>query len=141
MQPLIRQILQPKLWFAAYVAWFCFLFVLSSRSNFGPDVQTFPHSDKVVHAIYFAAGSTALGIGLLLRRPEISKSKLFWILVVAALAVGWFDEVHQSYTPGRSGKDLGDLAADGLGGAVGFFLALRLFGFARGRGLLARVAA
>lgn len=129
------------MWFAAYLAWFCLLFFLSSRSGFGPDVQTIPHSDKVVHAVYFAAGSTALGIGLLLWRPKFPLRRLFWILVVAALAVGWFDEVHQSYTPGRSGNDLGDLAADGLGGVIGFFVALRLFGFARGRGLLARVAA
>jgi len=141
MQSLISQLFRPRLWIAAYVAWFCLLFFLSSRSTFGPDVQTFPHSDKVVHAIYFALGSTALGLGLLLGRPGISLGRLFWILVIAALAVGWFDEVHQWYTPGRSGKDLGDLAADGLGGAIGFFVALRLFGFARGRRGLDRLKA
>ena len=141
MQALVRQLLLPRSWFAAYLAWFCLLFYLSSQAGFGPDVQTFPHADKVVHATYFAAGSTGLGIGLLLWRPGIPRSRLLWILLAAALAVGWFDEVHQWYTPGRSGKDLGDLAADGLGGAIGFFLALRLFGFARGRGILARVAA
>lgn len=127
---MIRQLLRPRAWFAAYLAWFCLLFFLSSRSGFGPDVQTIPHADKVAHATYFAAGSTALGIALLLWRPGFSRWRLFCLLVLAALAVGWFDEVHQWYTPGRSGKDGGDLAADVLGGAIGFFLALRLLGLA-----------
>lgn len=141
MRALLRQLLLPRSWFAGYLAWFCLLFYLSSQAGIGPDVQTFPHADKVAHATYFAAGSTGLGIGLLLWRPGIPLRRLFWILVLAALAVGWFDEVHQCYTPGRSGKDLGDLAADGLGGAIGFFVALRLFGIARGRRGLDRLEA
>ena len=56
-----------------------------------------------------------------------------------ALAVGIFDEWHQSTTPGRDGNSVGDVIADVVGGVIGFFLSLRLFRFAKGRGLLANV--
>ena len=141
MERLIREFSRPRIWFAGYLCWFWLLFFLSSRPSFGPDMQTIPHLDKVIHAVYFTAGSTALGLGLQLLRPKISLRSLFMILFFAALVVGRFDEWHQSHTPGRNGNDYGDLAADGLGGVIGFFVAVRLFGFARGRGLVARVGA
>ena len=136
---------RPATWFAAYALWFVLLFLLSSITVEAKGKPSIPHLDKVAHATYFTAGSAALGIGLLLGGSKLARSRhqrwLLLTLVLAALVVGGFDEWHQSFTAGRSGNDLGDLAADLLGGVVGFFVATRLFGFATTRGLLARLAA
>jgi VanZ family protein len=140
MQRSVRILSQPRTWFSGYLVWFVTLFLLSSISPDNPDgPQLFPHLDKLLHATYFAAGSALLGIGLCLWRPALTSRSLYWILVMAALVVGGFDEWHQTHTPGRSGNDLGDLSADVVGAAIGFFIVIRLLGFAKGRGLLARL--
>jgi VanZ family protein len=41
--------------------------------------------------------------------------KLALITLLAGAAVGWFDEWHQSFTPGRKGLDVYDWMADVLG--------------------------
>ena len=140
MDRLSRCISTPNCWFAGYAIWFAALFALSSISS-GPGGPRIPHLDKVAHATYFTAGSAVLGMGLLLRSPRIARRRIFWILVVAALLVGAFDEWHQTHTAGRSGNDIGDLTADVLGGCLGFFAASFMFRFANRRGLLRKVGA
>lgn len=141
MQRVIRLFSRPEFWFGGYLLWFGVLFLLSSVTFGAPHGPAFPHLDKVAHATYFTAGSAVLGIGLMLKLPKLSLRRLLLILVAAALVVGGFDEWHQTHTAGRSGNDLGDLTADGLGGVLGFFIAIWLFGFAKRRGLLAKVVA
>ena len=46
--------------------------------------------------------------------------------IVSALLLSFFgatDEWHQQFTPGRSGKDVGDWTADSIGGLAGSLLA------------------
>ncbi len=136
MQRLTSILRRPGAWFFGYLCWFALLFFLSEQRAFGAKVQAFTHSDKVVHAIYFAAGATALGLGFLLKKPAISRAALLVILLAAGLAVGVFDEWHQSHTPGRDGNSPGDVIADVVGAGIGFFVATRLFGFAQRKALL-----
>lgn len=75
--------------------------------------------DKVEHFSYFAAGATALWLAGKLRRPALTSPKWFLIVVSIGALVGWFDEWHQSMTPGRFGLDAYDWAADLLGSLAG----------------------
>lgn len=137
-----RQLISsPATWFCGYLLWFVVLFLLSSISPENPGKVEVPHLDKVAHASYFTLGSAVLGVGILLVRRGIPRRRLLLLLVGAALVVGGFDEWHQTHTAGRSGNDLGDLSADGLGGVLGFFVAGWLFGFAERRGLAAKLPA
>ena len=74
--------------------------------------------DKLAHLLVYA------GLGVLFLVP-LAEARLSRVTVrAAAIAVlcsvlyGAFDEVHQSFTPGRS-PDVRDLFADGLGAALG----------------------
>jgi VanZ family protein len=128
-----RVISLPSFWLCGFMVWFALLCLMSSISVTVPGSLQIPHLDKVVHSSYFTAGAAVLGTGLMLLNPRVSARRLFFVLVLVALVVGGFDEWHQTHTVGRSGNDLGDLTADGLGGVLGFFAATRLFRFARGR--------
>ena len=90
--------------------------------------------DKLAHLLVYA------GLGVLFLVP-LAEARLSRVTVrAAAIAVlcsvlyGAFDEVHQSFTPGRS-PDVRDLFADGLGAALGV-AAVWLLGaiVTRGRG-------
>jgi len=111
---------RPALWAGCYVLWLAVLYGLSSLNSVsGPEIS---HIDKVEHALYFTAGSVALGLALTLRPGGLSRRRplvLGAVLVAAALAVGLADEWHQSHVPGRQGNDLGDLIADVTGGLLG----------------------
>jgi VanZ family protein len=74
--------------------------------------------DKLVHLVVYA------GLGVLFLVP-LAQAQLSRVTVkAAAIAVllsvlyGAFDEMHQSFTPGRS-PDVRDLFADALGAALG----------------------
>ena len=104
-----------KLWRATYAVWFIVLCILSSMSHPGPHVDVVGF-DKVEHFTYFLLGGLALGLALSVdgeMRPWLG-----WIILLAGSGVGWFDEWHQSLTPGRSGLDLYDWVADSLGSAA-----------------------
>ena len=90
--------------------------------------------DKLAHLLVYA------GLGVLFLVP-LAEARLSRVTVrAAAIAVlcsvlyGAFDEVHQSFTPGRS-PDVRDLFADALGAALGV-AAVWLLGaiVTRGRG-------
>ncbi len=74
--------------------------------------------DKLVHLLVYA------GLGVLFLVP-LADARLSGVTVKAAATAvllsvlyGAFDEVHQSFTPGRS-PDVRDLLADALGAALG----------------------
>jgi len=100
------------------------LFVLSSLPGDDSFLNTFEISDKIKHFIaYFVLGITYcifVPIKRWLAKP------IFWSVAIAALCAifGVLDEYHQSFVPGRSGNDLGDLTADFIGGLVSVFLYL-----------------
>ena len=115
---------RPQLWFAAWGAWFLTLNVLSSMSHPGPKIDLVGF-DKVVHTGFFALGGILLALALRLRRPSpmgpqgpqgpLSWPRIALLVLAAGAAIGWFDEWHQSFTPGRHGLDHYDWLADVLG--------------------------
>lgn len=126
--------LTPRFWSCAYVAWFVLLFILSSISGSGgPDFPT--HTDKVAHFLYFAVGGAALGAIGLLRNPPRGRLALVVGTLAAGALVGFFDEWHQTFTPNRTGLDLGDWIADVLGTGGGLTFALLAFHWLLANGL------
>lgn len=120
---------RPGLWAAAWVLWFTVLCILSSMSHPGPQIHVVG-IDKVEHAIYFAAGGTCLALALALRPSSASPAlpgtpwkKWALTVILTGAVVGWFDEWHQSFTPGRSGLDVYDWMADVLGSVLALPLA------------------
>lgn len=107
---------RPLPWFCGVALWFAVLFFLSSRPMPelpGPEI---PHLDKIIHTLYFAAGSTCLYVGLRLRSPERPWWRASFAVLVFCAVIGWSDEFHQYHVPGRSGNDPYDWMADMLGG-------------------------
>jgi len=102
-----------------FFAWFLLLWYLSSNpfpEIPGPDL--FPHADKVMHAGYFFGGGLFLYSALYFSTSHSSNWFLVILTIVGIAFVGWLDEYHQSFVPGRSGNDLGDFLADVLGGLL-----------------------
>ncbi len=113
------------------MAWFVLLTVLSSISGVSVGGPRIPHLDKVLHFVYFAGGALALTVALQLSFGRFREKP--WILagtvlVVSAL-VGWLDEWHQSFTPGRYGLDFGDWCADVAGAMAGYGLGRLVLGW------------
>ena len=104
-----------KFWRITYAVWFIVLCILSSMSHPGPHVDVVGF-DKVEHFTYFLLGGLALGLALSVDREM--RPWLGWIILLTGSVVGWFDEWHQSFTPGRSGLDIYDWMADAMGSAA-----------------------
>jgi VanZ family protein len=107
--------------------WFAGLWMLSSLSGDKVDLPSFPHADKVAHFTYFLGGGFLLA--WLLRRL-LTWSDWRVALVSCALIgiVGVVDELHQTFTPGRTGADHGDWLADVSGGLAGAWIFLIIYG-------------
>lgn len=117
----------------AWLGWLVVLTVLSSMSQPGPKIEMIG-SDKVLHAVYFALGGICLTLSLALHWPSGDTDPRFpgWRrlavgVILAGAAVGWGDEWHQSFTPGRHGLDLFDWVADVSGSALALPVARSLF--------------
>jgi VanZ family protein len=91
-----------------YGLWFTVLCILSSMSHPGPHIDVIG-IDKVEHCCYFLGGGLALGLAL------TGKRWIPLIILIVGASVGWFDEWHQSFTPGRTGLDVYDWIADCMG--------------------------
>jgi VanZ family protein len=100
------------------------IFTLSALPSNDPFLNVFEFSDKIKHFIaYFVLGLTFclwISNGKWFARPVL------WSLIVVVLCsvFGIIDEYHQSFIPGRSGNDLGDLIADFIGGFTSPFVYL-----------------
>ncbi|MES2708920.1 MAG: VanZ family protein [Verrucomicrobiota bacterium] len=134
-------LLKPRFWAGVWGVWFLILFTLSSMSHPGPVIDV-DNIDKVEHALFFAFGGAALALSRILkdgavgadgdgkaRAGELQSAgrNLKWtalLVLVVGAAVGWFDEWHQSFTPGRSGLDIYDWLADITGSLLAVPLAL-----------------
>jgi VanZ family protein len=96
-------------------------FWLSSRtsSEMPPLGPWFDGKDKVEHVVYFfLTGLLAVRAARFGEHWDRVKTAVF--LLLAAVLWGCSDEIHQSFTPGRS-VEIGDVVADvtGVGLAVG----------------------
>ena len=67
--------------------------------------------DKLIHATEYA------GFAFLLARAF--GVRYWWLAIVVGALYGVSDEFHQTFTPMRSGNDLGDITADVIGSTIG----------------------
>jgi VanZ family protein len=118
-----------------WFAWVCWLgvliwtstvFWLSSRG--GPELaEEFPFMmeawDKLLHFIAFFCGALPFVPGFRLS-TDWSWKKIFWISLACVSVYGAIDEVHQNWTPSRSGLSVGDWIADTLGALAGASVAV-----------------
>jgi len=110
---------KPAFWLTAFIVWFVTLYILSSFAGPG-GVAPIEGFDKVEHFGYFFGGSGLFCAWLFRRNPENPNWTALLVTAVLVLGlVGWLDEVHQGFTPGRSGNDPFDWIADFLGAVVG----------------------
>ena len=122
---------RPVFWWGCVAIWFATLYVLSSQSALpSPNIS---FSDKIAHFCYFALGSTAFYLGLRFYKPKMAAIRAAFATVIFAGLVGWFDEWHQTFVPGRSGNDIGDWIADLAGGIFACFVGGFLFHWIQNR--------
>jgi VanZ family protein len=82
--------------------------------------------DKAEHFFAFAAG--AANLALALRWGTLwTAARIALFTIVAISLFGAVDEVHQLFTPGRSGGDILDWTADTLGAAAGVWATLLIY--------------
>lgn len=101
------------------------VFYLSSRSM--ADLAGFAWAtelwDKFLHFIAFFSGALPT-IPALRLSFDWSWRKVFWVGVAMVSGYGAVDEVHQLWTPSRSGLSVGDWLADTVGALAGAGLAI-----------------
>jgi VanZ family protein len=93
-----------------------------------PSAWIFPGSDKILHAIAFAAVGASAALGSVARKSLINLEVFLEAWILTAI-YGFLDEVHQRYVPSRS-SDITDWFADITGAALGimvFFVLAKLF--------------
>ncbi|MCG3133749.1 MAG: hypothetical protein HMLKMBBP_00979 [Planctomycetes bacterium] len=104
---------------APFALWLALTWWQSSESDPAGGIELpFADADKAVHFLLYAAGGAAARLALGgMRRPSAWSAA-----AVLCAAWGVLDEVHQSFTPGRS-PEAADAFADALGALVGAVLA------------------
>jgi VanZ family protein len=113
---------RPRFWFASFALWFAVLWLCSSFSVGGGAPPAIHHIDKLQHFGYFFGGGGLLTAALFRLNPERPAwKKIIPSVVLILAAVGWLDEWHQTFTPGRSGNDVFDWLADLLGASFAAF--------------------
>ncbi|MDB6077838.1 MAG: hypothetical protein JWO82_1585 [Akkermansiaceae bacterium] len=120
----------PAFWAVAFLAWFGWLWWLSSAPREFPEALRFTDSDKLIHFGFYFGGSGLLSAALYLlpRRGPVRWSRQILLTTVLMALVGASDEFHQSFVPYRSGNDPFDLTADVLGSLAGALVFWRLRG-------------
>lgn len=113
-----------RVWWGLFALWNAAIFWFSSRSTLPDGGFSFPGLDKVQHGAAFAAGAFILMNAWPLRPERLAADLAVRACVMLLIAIS--DEVHQTFTPGRSGNDAGDLLADLCGTATGLLAGLWL---------------
>ena len=105
---------------AGVVIWVCTVFYLSSRSP--AELEELPFFvdawDKFLHFIAFFCGVLPMVPALRLRFNWPWRKVCLVAIAITSL-YGALDEVHQLFTPSRSGLSVGDWIADTLGALAG----------------------
>ncbi|MEO5916335.1 MAG: VanZ family protein [Luteolibacter sp.] len=110
----------PKFWLGAFLLWFGVLWLLSSGTHPGIPMPPIDFFDKIEHFGYFFGGAGLLSAWLYRRNPANPNWLAIIVTTVIVMAlVGWMDEYHQGFVPGRSGNDLPDWIADFCGASAG----------------------
>lgn len=106
--------------------WFVGLWLVSSLPGNEVSLPAFPHADKIAHFGYFLGGGLLLSwLFRCLGKWSVRRIALIVLLVISV--VGAVDELHQTFTPGRSGGDHGDWLADVSGGLAGAWIFLMIY--------------
>jgi VanZ family protein len=95
------------------IAYTLLIWWLSSQAFELAFMRRVPLQDKGVHFLEYAALSSFIAHAIAVTWPGRETAALF-TTVVATVALGLLDEMHQSFVPGRF-SDLLDLVADTIG--------------------------
>lgn len=111
-----------------WIALLCWAGVILYLSSLPPDELpdlTFKFWDKAQHVFAFAIGGVLAALALRASYPRMAVIRVGVRAVLLIAAFGVLDEALQTMTPGRTGADLTDWAADVLGATAGALLVLR----------------
>ena len=117
------RILASLLW-CALLGWAAGILGISSLAREALPEAAFLLSDKFNHFVAFAVGGWLAAAALRVSFPHLPVARAMLIAVALIAAFGAFDEMWQTFTPGRTGGDLYDWIADFLGGIAGALLTL-----------------
>ncbi len=107
--------------------WATAITVLSSmRPDQIQEVAPFEMWDKAAHFTAFAAGAVNLALALCWSTAW-SWKRVAAFTIIAISCFGAVDELHQLYTPNRSGADVFDWSADTLGALTGALLTVFVY--------------
>ncbi len=106
--------------------WLAGLWLVSSLPGNDVSLPPFPHADKIAHFGYFLGGGFLLAWLIRCLRP-LSAWKLAAAVFFIIAGIGAADELHQTFTPGRTGGDPGDWLADVSGGFAGAWIFLLIY--------------
>jgi VanZ family protein len=112
-----RRWLVPTLWAAVTLT----LTSIPDAGHFAPPL--FAGADKIVHGSLYALLALLIVRAVEAERfAELGALRVGLIVLAAVSLLGWVDEWHQQYIPGRS-RETADWAADSAGAAFGTFFA------------------
>lgn len=100
--------------------WATLLFIASSIPDLNPDKLAIKLSDKSWHIFVYMPLGYLLRFAISRKPGPFAGMPAFWALALGML-YGLFDEIHQSFVPGRY-MDVLDVIADGIGSALGVCL-------------------
>ena len=110
------------MWWIPAIVWAAGIFYLSSRTGDELPSFDFPFLDKIVHFLLYAILSSLIFCGARFGRGMRFGAAALLACVLAS-AYGVTDEIHQTFTAGRS-QDVFDWVADTVGAATVFFAAV-----------------
>lgn len=125
-----RRTLAGTLWLALFV-WACGILWFSSLTPEQLPDAAFLITDKVNHFIAFAIGGWLAACALRVSRPLAAIAGRIILAVIIIAAFGAVDETLQTFTPGRTGRDIYDWIADFLGAVAGALVTLAFPKFVR----------
>jgi VanZ family protein len=107
-------------WLRAFGPALLYMLLIWALSSFPiqVDFSRVPLRDKGVHFIEYGTLSVLLTHALCTTAPQRNRFAVWATALLITLVWGAIDEIHQAFVPGRF-SDVGDLIADGCGGAVG----------------------
>lgn len=118
-----RRMLATVLWVALF-CWACGILWLSSLTPEQLPDAAFLFTDKVEHFVAFAIGGWLAASAMQVSRPRAAIVSRIVLAFIVVAAFGALDETVQTFTPGRTGRNLHDWIADCLGAAAGSLLIL-----------------
>jgi len=112
------------LWYWLPTLAYCIVIFSLSSSKIAP-IPSFFGVDKVIHGIEYTVLGLLLARSIISSKPKFSKETLILLIVTLGTLYGIFDEVHQSFVPGRSSSHW-DVLADGFGSLIGVLFYLKI---------------